>query len=164
MTKKRRPGQPTKMTKEVQEEILERIAAGETLSGICEDKHLPVHRTVQRFALDNAEFCRKYAQAMEIRIWKMADEIIKIADDKTNDILESINEFGITRTGNAASVHRARLQVDTRKFLMAKLLPHVFGDKANSSLDENIELPQVIIKYPESMPEVPESLLSKLPH
>jgi hypothetical protein len=39
-------GRPSKYTPEIVEEILERLAAGEPLTEICEDDHMPGWRTV----------------------------------------------------------------------------------------------------------------------
>jgi hypothetical protein len=60
----------------------------------------------------------------------MADEILDIADDGSNDYM------AITRKDeseawqlNGEHIQRSRLRVDTRKWLMAKMKPKVYGDK-----------------------------------
>ena len=52
----------------------------------------------------------RYTRAHENRMFKLAGEILEIADDKDGD------------------VNRDRLRVDTRKWLMSKLNPKKFGD------------------------------------
>jgi hypothetical protein len=55
----------------------------------------------------------------------MADDMIDVANDKSDDTLDG--EFG--KTGNNAAVSRAKLIVDTNKWLLAKTLPKEYGDK-----------------------------------
>jgi len=61
----------------------------------------------------------------------MGDKLLDIADDGTNDWTERENE----RTGKVSvvldgeHVQRSRLRVETRKWLMAHLKPHKFGDR-----------------------------------
>ena len=49
----------------------------------------------------------------------MADDIIEIADNPETD---------------AASVQRDRLKVDTRKWLLSKALPKIYGDKLTAEV------------------------------
>lgn len=87
---------------------------------------MPARSTVISWALDKnrKEFSDQYARAREIGYSDMAEEILEIADDKL---------------GDAA---RDRLRVDTRKWLLSKALPKVFGDKLETvtkhqMVDEN---------------------------
>ncbi len=56
----------------------------------------------------------------------MADELLEIADDGRNDWV--VDEEGGDKY-NGDHVQRSRLRVDTRKWLLSKALPKVFGDK-----------------------------------
>jgi len=68
--------------------------------------------------------------------------MLDIADDKTKDTVST--EFG--ESGNAVAVARARLQIDTRKFIAAKLKPKKYGDKLDlTSLGEKINQVPVIL-------------------
>ncbi len=55
-----------------------------------------------------------------------ADEIVDISDDGRNDTY--IDDNGNERTDNER-VARSRLRVDTRKWMLSKMLPKVYGDK-----------------------------------
>ena len=105
-------GRPTTFSKERAEAICARIAQGEGLKGICRADDMPAAWTVYRWLRmkEHAEFCDMYARAREDQQEHWADEIIEIAD------LASYN------------VHQARLRIDTRKWLMAKLAPRKYGD------------------------------------
>ena len=84
---------------------------------------MPADSTVRLWVLDNVQgFAEQYARARLVGYHTMADELIEIADNP--------------ETG-AAAVKRDRLKVDTRKWLLSKALPKIYGDKVdlNASLD-----------------------------
>lgn len=114
-------GRPTTYSPAVAALICARLADGETLTAICRTPGLPARQTVHQWRMRNDAFAAEYARARGIGMESMSDDLLTIADDDTNDR----NEDG---SPNHANVQRARLQVDTRKFLMAKLAPHVYGD------------------------------------
>lgn len=103
-------GRPSKFTQILADRICERLAAGETLRAICRDEGMPPEPSVRRWALEKDEFSAQYARAREIGYQGLADQLTEIAD---ND-------------GDPA---RDRLRVDTRKWLLSKALPKVYGDK-----------------------------------
>lgn len=101
----------TRYTVELAEMILDRLAKGETLRAICRDEGMPPAPTVLEWVKDDREgFAERYARARESGAYAMADELLEISDAK-------------------GDVQRSRLQADTRKWLLSKVLPRVFGDK-----------------------------------
>ena len=74
------------------------------------------------------ELSGQYARARSDMIDKIADDIIKIADE----------EMIPTGEGkvDSAMVQKQRLRVDTRKWLLSKLAPKKYGDKLELSGDE----------------------------
>ena|ERR1017187_9119443 len=72
-----------------------------------------------------------YAHAREARGEKMAEEILKIADDGSNDTYVIAGDDGNPdqeRT-NHDVIARSRLRVDSRKWLASKMFPKRYGDK-----------------------------------
>ena len=60
----------------------------------------------------------------------MADELLEVADDGRNDWMERQDDNGGTSwQANGEHIQRSRLRVDTRKWMLSKALPKVFGDK-----------------------------------
>jgi hypothetical protein len=116
---------------DVIEAILLRLRAGETLRAICRDEGMPDHSTVLEWVRDDRDgFANRYAQAREAGVYAMADELLEIADDGTNDWTERQRKDGSTKNAlNKEHVQRSRLRADTRKWLLSKILPRVFGDK-----------------------------------
>ena len=60
----------------------------------------------------------------------MADETLEISDDGTNDWMKDNEGYKV----NGEHVARSRLRVDTRKWLLSKALPKIFGDKLTQSV------------------------------
>lgn len=110
------PGiRPSEFNPEIADIICSAIVNGQALTKLCqEDKRLPNWTTIFKWRRSNPDFDHAYAQAREMRAELWADEIIEIADEPAKDM---------------AAVTRARLRVDTRKWLLSKLLPKVYGDK-----------------------------------
>lgn len=124
-------GRPTVYTPETAEEVVRRLAEGETLREICRDDHMPTEGAVRGWVVDDREgFASRYAHAREAQAMRWADEIAEIADDGSNDWMERNVGDGETITvADHEHIQRSRLRVDTRKWLLSKVLPKVYGDK-----------------------------------
>lgn len=85
----------------------------------------------------DASAAEKYARAKRYGIMGMADEVIDISDDSTND--KVVDEDGNERT-NTEVVARSRLRVDSRKWLLSKIMPKVYGEKQEIDLTGNVTL------------------------
>jgi transposase-like protein len=61
----------------------------------------------------------------------LADELLEIADNGTNDWMKRFAKDGedLGWAVNGEHIARSRLRVDTRKWLLSKCLPKVFGDR-----------------------------------
>jgi hypothetical protein len=124
-------GRPSTYSQEIGDEVCRRLAGGESLRAICRDEGMPACSAVRQWALDNREgFAAQYAQAREEQYLAIADELLEIADDGRNDWMQ--------RTGNderggwelnGEHIQRSRVRIDTRKWLLSKMLPKVYGDK-----------------------------------
>ncbi len=136
----RRPkGRPSSYTPEMGDQICERLAAGESLRAICKDPEMPAERSVYYWLSDEGQkaFLQRYARAREAQTEAMAEEILEIADDATNDWMDRQNKDGsISRVVDQENIQRARLRVDTRKWMMSKLAPKKYGDRLDLSVDD----------------------------
>jgi hypothetical protein len=122
-------GRQTEYTEEIAEQICELIAtSSKGLNVICrETENLPAPSTVYKWLSEQPEFSERYARAREIQADLLADEIIEIADDTSNDTL-------VSDTGEYANkewINRSRLRVDARKWKASKLAPKKYGDKVD---------------------------------
>ena len=106
-------------------EILERLADGDSLAAICRDQGMPDERSVRRWARNQGDFGDQYAAARRLGYEKRADELLEIADNSSADWIDTGNG---NRVLDSVHVNRARLMIDTRKWLLSKMLPKVYGD------------------------------------
>lgn len=125
-------GQPTKYNDEIAEIICDTIASSnKSLATICTENGITLS-TVFLWLSKHKEFSDNYARAKELQADFLAEEIIEIADDSSNDVLET--EFGSME--NKEFVNRSKLRVDARKWVASKLKPKKYGDKLE--LDGNM--------------------------
>ena len=122
-------GRPSVYTSAIADEICERLPE-ETLQAICRDDHIPAIGTVLGWVTDDREgFAERYARARSLQIERMSHEIIAIADDSSQDVIERTDEKGnVYELKDQDHINRSRLRVDTRKWLLARLLPKKYGD------------------------------------
>jgi len=123
----RGPGRPSIYTAALATEICERIANGDSLRAVCRDPEMPAVSTVHLWVVEDREgFSDQYARARRAQALHWADEILDIADNGTNDW--TVNGRGLEVVDKDV-VMRSRLRVDTRKWLLSKVLPKVYGDR-----------------------------------
>ena len=122
-------GRPSKYTKALAAEICARIAEGDSVRTICLDSLMPSGATVFKWLAEKPEFTEQYAKAVEQRTNKLAEELLDIADDGSNDFMAAKDdEGGEAYRVNGEAIQRSRLRIDTRKWLLAKLQPKKYGD------------------------------------
>lgn len=121
-------GRPTAYTPELAREICLRIASGKSVRAIARDENMPSEATIRSWAVDDFNgFSAQYTRAVQIRAMGWAEEIVEISDDGSNDTY--IDPASGQERVNAEIVARSRLRVDTRKWMLSKVLPKVYGDK-----------------------------------
>ncbi len=134
MTGKAKRGRPTIYSDNLAAELCRRLAEGESLRKICKDEGTPALSTVVGWLFDGKhdDFSELYAKARQAQAELRADEIVDIADDSTNDFL--VDKDG-KKIVDHEHIARSRLRVDSRKWIAAKLLPKVYGDKLQHTGD-----------------------------
>jgi hypothetical protein len=148
-TKPKHPGgRPTKFTQDLADLICKKIStSNHGLRQICEmpDINLDVS-TVMDWARNNKEFSQQYAKAKQEQADFLADEIIQIADDATNDFM-TITKGDVTyNVENKEWTNRSRLRIDARKWVASKLKPKVYGDKTDiTSGGEQLKQTTIVI-------------------
>lgn len=98
-----------------------------------DDPQFPAARTLRGWIAENAEFAAQYARAKELQIEHIAEQILEIADDDSEDAIfvggDDESGAGAKRVQNNEFIQRSRLRVDSRKWLLSKLNPKKYGDK-----------------------------------
>jgi hypothetical protein len=110
-------GRPTVYTDAIADEICQRLADGESLRSICKVQGMPKIATVLGWSLDPGHpFSEQYRRARDIGWRLLAEEILEISDNGGID------------------ANNRRLRVDSRKWLLSKMLPKLYGDKITSEV------------------------------
>jgi hypothetical protein len=127
------------------DEICERLVNGESLRKICLSDHMPAASTVCLWLTLNDQFAEQYARARDAQADTLADEILDIADDGSNDWMGDKDEKDGTQY-NGDAVQRSKLRVDARKWIAAKLKPKKYGERVDvTSGGEPIKLDDTAI-------------------
>lgn len=142
-------GRPTKYSKEMADRICELVATTSFgLQRLC-DTHddIPEKSTINLWRYKYPEFSTRYAQAKLKQADLLAEEMIDIADDGTNDwMLSHDKDDDSLYKLNGEHVQRSRLRIDTRKWLAAKLLPKQYGEHAKDDKSTSESVLEKIIK------------------
>ena len=128
-------GRPTKYSDKLADRICQKIAEGYSVRSICKEKDMVSMQTLFRWLREKDKFREQYAHSCEERSYAQAEEIIDIADNATNDYMEKLEGDGYIF--NSENVQRSRLRIDTRKWLMSKMNPKVYGDKLDMTTNGN---------------------------
>lgn len=127
---KRPRGRPSLKSKEVEDQIIERLASGEPLAQICRDEGMPRLTTVYDWCSRDPSFSERFARARDDGFEAIAVECLTIADNTLigEEVEESENGMKIKR-GDMLG-HR-KLQIETRLKLLAKWNPKKYGDRVD---------------------------------
>jgi hypothetical protein len=136
------PGRPSDYNETIADLICGRMICGyddkpESLRSICRDDGMPALGTVMRWLAKHPEFREQYRAAREAQAEVHQEELLEISDNCTDDVqflLGTEDEGAIGRINHSA-IARAKLQVDTRKWIMSKMQPKKYGDKTVLSND-----------------------------
>lgn len=108
--------------------VCAQIAEGKSLRSILDhDDKLPSVRTFLDWMGEAPALATQYAQARGVGYQLLADEIVAIADENYTTTEDGKRE----RLSNEA-IARNRLRVDTRKWMLSKMLPKMYGDKVTT--------------------------------
>lgn len=108
-----------------QREIYER-------EGICRS-------TLQRWLQNHPDFYDKFSRAFNASLEMRFYDLVDRAGDSSGDWIERENAAGkIEKVFNHNHVARDRLELDTLKFALSKLVSHKYGDQPAQAVDVSI--------------------------
>ena len=143
---------PSKYSKKIADEICQQMASGKSLRDICTDKAMPNRSTIFLWVANDREgFSDQYAKAFEARMYHHADELLDIADNGVNDYMEANEPDNSAYRVNGEAIARSRLRVDTRKWLMSKLIPK-YADKQEKETIDPSDLINAMIAMADKLP------------
>lgn len=114
-------GRPSGYTEEIADKICAQLAEGKSLHTICDAEGMPSCSMIYRWMESNEGFRERYARAKEDACEKMAEEILEIADTEQDS-------------------NRARVRIDARKWIAAKLKPKKYGEKIDVNHEGGVNI------------------------
>jgi hypothetical protein len=144
---------------EIAEKICEEIAtSSKSMKTICAELNLRVP-TVLNWLSEGHEghrpdFCKMYARAKEMQADYMAEEMLDIADDGSNDFMTITKGNETYEVENKEWTSRSNLRLDTRKWIASKLKPKKYGDRLE--LDGGVESRTIL--DPEQLAAIAEKI------
>lgn len=120
-SEKKEKGRPSRYSAALAERICDHIRCGCSLRKAAEKEGIP-QPTVMNWARDNEAFSNQYARACEERLIALEDKLLDLMED------------GHKRAGcgliGGNLLNAVKLEVETIKWLLAKLMPKRYGDRA----------------------------------
>jgi hypothetical protein len=120
---------PSDYNEEIAAELCAQLAEGKSLRSVCAQENMPSTSSVFRWLAAQESFREQYARAKQESVEAMAEEIMDIADDGTNDYMTITKGKSSYEVVNGEAIQRSKLRVDTRKWLMSKIKPKKYGDR-----------------------------------
>ena len=111
-------GRKTIFDQSIAADICAQLAEGKSLKSICRQDGMPSSSAVLAWVdADYDGFADQYAQARARGYMVLADGLLEASEPPEDD------------EDSAIRVARDRLRTDTRKWMLSKMLPKLYGDK-----------------------------------
>ncbi|MCW1887696.1 hypothetical protein OKA04_23365 [Luteolibacter flavescens] len=149
-SQERKPGRPTIFSQVLADRICELLAEGKSMREICSDGAMPHRDTVREWRKSHEGFSGQYARACEDGSDLMVEDMLRLADDKSQDLVPS--EFG--PKPNIAAVQRSKVQIDVRMWILSKREPDRFGPKVQTEISGKGGKPMELVITPESIAKI----------
>lgn len=124
------------------ESICREIELGSSLRSALKTIGSPSSNVFYEWIDGNELKNKRYARACEERANAIFEDTLDIADDKSGDVLK--NENGDEYL-NQEFVQRAKLKIDTRKWMLGKMNPKKYGDKNTTVLEGGLTNKNVVL-------------------
>jgi len=115
--------------------IIEDIEHGYALRTVLKNGDKPSSRTFYKWLESDEDKVKRYARACEERAANIFEDILKIADNPVNGVEITTYPDGTIQAKEGDMIAHRRLQVDARKWMLAKMQPEKYGDKNTTVLE-----------------------------
>lgn len=115
-------GPRSSYSQELADRICLLILEGFSLKAIAQMDGMPDSSTIIRWLSEYEDFYVQYYTTRQLQMEGYVHDMIDIADDESEDLKPDGDS-------NMAKIARARLRIDTRKWVASKLASKIYGDK-----------------------------------
>jgi hypothetical protein len=144
---------------EIADRIISMLMRGEMMVDICQEPDMPHANTVLTWVKEDREgFAARYQRAREAGLHSIAEQLLTIVDDRSNDWIVCCKEDGTIETIlDSERVHRARLRFDARRWILSKVLPRDYGERSDIDARSEYEsdLAEMAKLIADSAPKLP---------
>ena len=143
---------------DIEAEILNRLANGQSLYSICALEHMPHPSVIYDRLRANPLFADSYSRARGNLADTLFDQCLAIADDTSRDM--TVDEHG-NLTPNNAAITRDKLRIDTR-LRMAGKLNNKYADKPLIGDGATVNMNSLTVNARDMLPDDREKLRALL--
>lgn len=129
----------------IADKVLDGLGRGLSLRTASEMQGLSP-RTVLDWVESHPEFSAQYTRVRKIGYLTLAEEILEISDTPLLGVETKTKPDGTVETTEGDMLGHRKLQIDTRKWMLSKMLPKVYGDKLELAGDKDNPLTVVVRK------------------
>lgn len=118
------------------DDICSRIEAGESLRSVLRSENMPSSQTFYKWIDEDENKSKQYARATTLRAEIIFDEMLEISDTPIEGVVVETDDNGRIKEKKGDMLGHRRLQIDTRKWILARMNPKKYSDKLDlSSID-----------------------------
>jgi hypothetical protein len=115
----------------VKDELLLRIAEGESVFTICQDTHMPARSVIYKWIREHAQFKQEYESALDQRADKYVEQIA--------DLSRHMQDRAAMGASNE-EVTALKAHINSLQWIAARLNPKKYGDKQQLDIDQKVTL------------------------
>jgi hypothetical protein len=115
-------------SEQLAQEICERISAGELLTIICREDHMPTMRLCNQWLKERSDFQALMEMSKNDRLTIFEEEVIEIADDMKHDFKTVIKNGKEKMIVDPEVIARAKLRIEVRFKHLKSGRPQRWGD------------------------------------
>lgn len=119
--------------------ICEEMAKGRSLRSVLKDGGMPDRTTFFKWIDNNNDRVNQYVCACKARADVIFEDILDISDSQEGDIITLEDGKEVV---NHDVIQRARLRVDSRKWILSKMQPKKYGERLDLSSDDGSMSPK----------------------
>lgn len=136
-------GYSDKERKDITETICNEISNGRSLRYVLDKvPHMPNRTTFLRWVENDESIRNQYTRACEARAERIFEDVLIIADSQDEDIIQLEDGREVV---NHDAINRARLRIDSRKWMLGKMQPKKYGEKLDLSSSDGTMTPKTNI-------------------
>jgi hypothetical protein len=105
--------------------ICDEVSAGQSLQEVCQQPGMPDERSFRRWVVARPEVRAEYDAARRLWADAVADDLCRLAASAGEVVAEAARQ-GVNEN---AAIAGLRLEVDTKKWLLSKFSPRIYGDR-----------------------------------